>query len=82
MMSIYHRLFSSAVQREFVSSSNLLSIAYDKDKKMLEVAFKNGSLYQYMEVPEQLYLALMSAPSKGKFFNSYIKNNYNTVRVY
>lgn len=62
------------MERIPVSSSNLASVGYQDG--ILEVAFKSGSVYQYTGVPESVYEALMSAPSHGKFFAAYIRNNY------
>lgn len=59
--------------REYVSSSNIASIGYDATSETLEVEFNNGSVYQYYNVPENLYQGLMSADSKGKYFDAYIK---------
>ena len=56
-----------------VSSSNIKSIGYDKEKNILEVAFNNRSVYRYYDVPEYLYEQLMRADSHGKFLNAYIK---------
>lgn len=62
------------MERIPVSSSNLASVGYQNG--ILEVAFKSGSVYQYTGVPESVYEALMSAPSHGKFFAAFIRNNY------
>lgn len=62
------------MERIPVSSSNLASVGYQDG--ILEVAFKSGSVYQYTGVPESVYDALMSAPSHGKFFAAFIRNNY------
>lgn len=62
------------MERIPVSSSNLASVGYQDG--ILEVAFKSGSVYQYTRVPESVYEALMSAPSHGKFFAAFIRNNY------
>ena len=56
------------------NSSNLESFWYDKEKKMLTVEFKNGSVYEYLEVPEKVFNEMRVAESKGKFLNKYIKN--------
>lgn len=61
------------MERIPVSSSNLASVGYQDG--ILEVAFKSGSVYQYTGVPESVYDALMSAPSHGKFFAAFIRNN-------
>lgn len=62
-----------------VSSSNLASVGYEEG--VLEVAFKSGSVYQYSGVPEFVYKALMSAPSHGKYFAAYIRNNYSYRQI-
>jgi hypothetical protein len=65
-----------------VQSSNLLAIGYDRHHQLLEIAFRNGSTYQYHSVPESEYYGLMSAPSKGKYFNKRIVGGgYPCVQV-
>lgn len=63
------------MKRVAVKSSNIKSIGYDADTETLEVAFNSGSVYRYFNVPAQLHKRLMSAESKGGFFNINIKNN-------
>lgn len=57
-----------------VSSSNLSSVAYDSGT--LEIQFKNGRYYRYFNVPESVYLGLLTAPSKGRYFHRHIKTAY------
>ena len=65
-----------------VSSSNIASIGYDPDRKILEIEFLNGSIYQYFEVPENIYAGLMSAGSHGRYFDAYVKKGgYSFSRV-
>lgn len=56
-----------------VSSSNLSSVGYDVTSRTLEIAFHNGSLYQYSGVPLTVYQGLISAGSHGQYFDQYIK---------
>ena len=58
-----------------VESSNLVSVAYDVDEKILEIEFHTGGIYQYKGVPKSVYEGLMSAESKGKYFHKNIKNS-------
>ncbi len=69
------------MQRKNVSSSSIVSIGYDESAQTLEVEFHNGSTYQYYNVPQGIYDALMGAPSTGKFFSSQIRNAYPYSRV-
>ncbi|MBE0545965.1 MAG: KTSC domain-containing protein [Verrucomicrobia bacterium] len=56
-----------------VSSSNLASVGYDSVSGTLEVEFLSGTIYQYTNVPSERYSGLINAPSKGDYFNFYIK---------
>ncbi len=69
------------MQRVAVASSNLASIGYDAENQVLEVEFKNGSIYQYEGVPEFAYSDMMTADSLGSYFNANIKSQYAFIRV-
>jgi hypothetical protein len=69
------------MDRDYVASSNVRSIGYDPASSTLEVEYQNSFVYQYYNVPSQVYDALMSSPSKGQFINSQIKNMYAFSRV-
>jgi KTSC domain len=69
------------VRREPVVSTNLRSVGYDEDPQTLEVEFANGEVYEYQSVPEAVHRSLMQAPSKGTYFNRYIKERYVFRRV-
>jgi hypothetical protein len=64
-----------------VTSSNIDSIGYDSATKTLKVIFKNGHIYDYYGVSDQVHEALMSAESIGKFFNTNIRNSYQYGKV-
>jgi hypothetical protein len=61
------------MQRQHVSSSNLKAVGYDPSTKTLEIEFLNGGLYQYSNVPQNIYDGLMLASSHGQYFDSHIK---------
>ncbi|AXQ22608.1 KTSC domain-containing protein [Acinetobacter wuhouensis] len=70
------------MQRTRVSSSNIHSIGYDSSISRLEVEFLNGSIYQYFNVPERLYIQLMNASSHGEYLDAYIKKGgYSYIKV-
>ena len=65
-----------------VSSSNIVSIGYDKQSAILEVEFSSGSVYQYFDVPEHLYNELMQASSLGGFLNdNIVKYHYRYIKI-
>ena len=69
------------MQRAPVRSSDLASVGYDEATQILEVEFRDGSLYQYFDVPRALYLDLVNARSLGKFLVRNIKEKYRYVKV-
>lgn len=58
----------------YVDSSNIEAIGYDVDAQELHVRFLSGAVYIYYEVPQGVFDAFVSAPSKGSFLNRDIKN--------
>lgn len=67
--------------RQSVMSSSLRSVGYEPLSKTLEIEFKNGDVYEYHEVPENIYNDLMEAQSHGKYFIQHIRNNYPYKKV-
>lgn len=61
------------MERQYVTSSNILSIGYDPDNRILEVEFTTGAVYQYYDVPQSIYDGLMAADSHGTFLSAYVK---------
>ena len=57
------------------------SIGYDANKKVLEVEFNNGKVYQYFGVPLAKVKAIFNGGSLGAKFNTMIKPNYKFKRV-
>jgi hypothetical protein len=64
-----------------VSSSNVATVGYDSKTQTLEIEFNNGGVYQYFDVSQEIYEALISADSVGKFLNANIKGYYRYARV-
>lgn len=56
-----------------VVSSNLAEVGYDPATSTLEIAFKNGGVYQYFSVPSSVHIGLITAPSLGQYFDINIK---------
>ena len=70
------------MNRVAISSSNLASVGYDAESKTLEVEFTNGTIYQYLDVPDNIYSGLMSASSHGQYHAAYIKKGgYKYLRI-
>lgn len=64
-----------------VESTTLTSVAYDVDRKLLELEFQDRSHYRYFQVPVEVYEALLDASSKGGFFNRVIRGRFAYART-
>ena len=64
------------MQHVLVESTTLTSAGHDARAAVLELQFRNGSVYQYFHVPAGTYRDLLWAPSKGGYFNREIRGRY------
>jgi len=69
------------MKRTKVKSSNIASIGYEIESKILEIEFNKGTLYEYYNVPEEEYKNIMNANSYGKYYIAKIKDNYSYNRI-
>lgn len=69
------------MQRQPVQSSNVVSIGYDEQEKILEIEFKNGSIYEYKFVPKEVFDEIMSAQSIGSAVSKVTRGAYVFRRV-
>jgi hypothetical protein len=65
-----------------VASSNLAAIGYEIETAILRVQFNHGGVYDYQGVSEDIYDGFVGAPSKGQYFERFIKKGgYPFVKV-
>jgi hypothetical protein len=67
--------------RRTVTSSNVRSVGYDPIKRIVEVEFVTGDIYQYISVPEQVHTSLMTSASIGKAIHSMLRGKYQFKKV-
>ena len=67
--------------RKNISSSDISSIGFEPQSQTLEIEFKSGGIFQYFEVSENIYNTLVNSISIGKYFNQYIKGQYNYKKL-
>lgn len=70
------------MRRKPVSSTVVASVGYDVDTWTLEVEFRSGEVYRYLNVPEFDVAGLLRAESMGRFLNQRIKPRYKFVYVH
>ena len=68
------------MRRQHVASSAISSVGYDERSSVLEVEFESGAVYDYFDVPPQVYQDLLKASSKGSFISQRVRDQYPFVR--
>jgi hypothetical protein len=64
-----------------IESSNIVRTEYDTVTKKMIAEFKNGSKYEYDDVPHQKYTEFRSSQSQGNFFNKNISKTYTHKKL-
>jgi len=54
---------------------------YDSVSSTLRVRYTSGIIYDYLNVPANVYEAMKNAFSKGKYLNEHIKGHYSFRRI-
>ncbi len=62
-------------------SSMIERIEYDATTSTLTVAFRNGRVYMYSAVPQDIFEALRSAESVGRCFNSRVRDHFGFTEI-
>ena len=64
-----------------VASTTLATVAYDEARELLRLEFCSQAIYLYFRVPARVHQALLTAPSKGSYFNQAIRGWFPYQRV-
>lgn len=64
------------MDRTQIISSMIRSVGYDPLRAVLEIEFTSGKIYEYENISEQVYRELLSAVSKGRYFDTNINRKY------
>ena len=71
----------SHIKRQAVESTAIASIGYSKRLHALEIEFRNGAIYRYLEVEPSVHLDLINAKSKARFYDENIRKKYRSLHV-
>lgn len=80
-MAILSEKIEGKIIQVQIQSSNIKSSTYNTEEKTLLVEFNNNSLYQYNEVPWEIFTKLRMAESQGKYFNANISKKYKYEKI-
>jgi hypothetical protein len=59
-----------------VESTTLATVGYDEARSVLQLEFRSRAIYQYFGVPAAVHEGLLEAPSKGSYFNRFIRGRF------
>jgi KTSC domain len=62
-------------------SSVIAAMHYNPVSHTLRIIFVSGMLYDYKDVPPEVYKEMKSAGSKGAYLNQYVKGRYKFKKV-
>lgn len=62
-------------------SSVVAKMIYNEEKHTLRIVYVSGMVYDYKNVPWEVYEAMKTSGSKGTYLNKHIKGNYEFEKV-
>jgi hypothetical protein len=62
-------------------SSDISAFAYDRTSRVLTVRFRSGSVYEYYDVPRQVFDGWKTAASAGWYHRRWIRDRYRYRRI-
>jgi hypothetical protein len=62
-------------------SSVVRQYSYNVPRRLLRIEYVSGNVYEYHNVPAEVYEAMKKSGSKGQFLNKFIKGRYEFERV-
>ena len=69
------------MQMTNVLSTTIDSIGYNDKTLALRINFKNMTVYEYSDVPSNVYADLMRASSKGRYAKANIYERYSSRKT-
>ena len=73
---------TTTMKPTILESTTLATVAYDADRQLLQIEFRDRTAYRYFNLPTDVYETLLRAPSKGSYFNRVIRGQFAYVRMH
>ncbi len=64
-----------------VQSQGVAAIGYSKRLHALEIEFRHGGTYRYLDVPPSVHREMLACESTARYYNTHIRGKYRAVRV-
>lgn len=71
----------SHIRRQPVESHAIAAVGYSQQLHALEIEFRNGAIYRYLDVPGERFRDLLAAESKARFYDRNIRGKYRSRHV-
>ena len=59
-----------------VVSSAIAAVGYDPISQEMNIRFRKGNVYTFCRVPAHVFEGLLTAPSKGLYYDRHIRGRY------
>lgn len=66
---------------ETVNSNAIHAIGYDDDTRTMEIIFTGGGIYQFQNVPPNVFYRFRASVSKGSYFQNNIRGRFPHQRL-
>lgn len=67
--------------KKFPDSTNVFCVEYDFPEKVLTVEFANGGIYEYRQVPVEVWRNIQRADSAGKVIAAEVRGKYQSKKI-
>jgi hypothetical protein len=64
-----------------IDSGTVRAVGYEPPTGGLHIELTDGTLYEFMEVPQDVYDAFFTAPAKDAFVDGVLKRDYRYVQL-
>ena len=71
----------SRIDRRPVESRALAAVGSSTRLRALEIEFRRGGTYRYLNVPPAVHRDLLASDSKARFYNTHVRGRYASVFV-
>lgn len=68
-------------RKGFPDSTAVAAIAYEPERRLLDVTFTSGHVYRYFAVPRDVYDRFRSAESAGHFLHEEVLGRFRFERL-
>ena len=71
----------SHIRHTSVESHGVAAVGYSKRLHALEIEFRHGGTYRYLDVPPSVHREMLACKSTARYYNAHIRGRYRAVRV-